>query len=150
MVFCWIFLFRSYVTQVCSAAWYQGNRDGRCQKKIWYWYHSDNYKTRLLNMYKRNSNNLLRVHTTLGILALCTVFYVHVNPNPQTVPLIPNRYGKRGACTGLSPSPTPSTRPPISHWWALWVSVVCLGHVLRGGDGPGGGWGAGRGGMWEA
>ncbi len=40
------------------------------------------------------------------------------NPNPHTVPLIPNRYGKQGACAGLSPSPTPSTRRPISHWWA--------------------------------
>ncbi len=74
-----------------------------------------------------------------------------LNPNPHTVLLIPNRYGKRGACAGLSPSPTPSTRQPISHWWARWVSVACLGHVLRegtgraGGGGPGGGEGGVRG-----
>ena len=69
-----------------------------------------------------------------------------LNPNPHTVPLIPNRYGKRGVCAGLSPSPTPSTRRPISHWWARWVSVACLGHVLRGGTGRAGGGGPGGGG----
>ncbi len=34
-----------------------------------------------------------------------------INPNPHTVPCVPNRYGKRGACAGLSPSPPP---PPIN------------------------------------
>jgi hypothetical protein len=65
----------------------------------------------------------------------------HLNPNPHTVPCIPNRYGKQGVCAGLSPSPIPSTRRPISHWWARWVSVACLSHVLWGGGwaGQGGG-----------
>jgi hypothetical protein len=61
------------------------------------------------------------------------------NRNRHTVPCIPNRYGKRGACAGLSYSLTPSTRRSISHWWARRVSVACLSHVLRGGTGRAGG-----------
>jgi hypothetical protein len=64
-----------------------------------------------------------------------------VNPNPHTVPCVPNRYGKRGACAGLSYSLTPSTRRSISHWWAQRVSVACLSHVLLGGTGRAGGGG---------
>jgi hypothetical protein len=59
----------------------------------------------------------------------------YINPNPHTVPLIPNRYGKRGACAGLSPSPTPSTRRPS-------VSRPRVGG--GGGGGPGGGGGGER------
>ena len=63
----------------------------------------------------------------------------------------PNRYGKRGACAGLSYSVTPSVSQSISHWWARRVPVACLGHVLRGGTGRAGGggpggWGGVRGG----
>ncbi len=72
---------------------------------------------------------------------ICTYF----NPNRHTVPCIPNRYGERGACEGLSPSPTLSTSRSISHWWARWVSVACLSHVLRGGTGRAGGGGPGGG-----
>ncbi len=70
------------------------------------------------------------------------------NPNPHTIPCIPNRYGIRGACAWLASSPTPSTSRSISHWWARWVSVACLGQVLRGGR-AGRGVGAGRGGGRE-
>ncbi len=78
------------------------------------------------------------------------ILQTYLSPNRHTVPCIPNRYGKRGGCAGLSPSPTPSTRRSISHWWARWVPVACLGHVLRGGRaGRGvGGWAGGR--AWEA
>ncbi len=43
---------------------------------------------------------------------------MRLNPNPHTVPCVPNRYGKRGACAELSYSLTPSTSRSISHWWA--------------------------------
>ncbi len=73
-----------------------------------------------------------------------SLFWFTFNPNRHNVPCIPNRYGERGACTGLSPSPTPSTSWSISHWWAQRVSVACLSHVLRGGRaGRGGGGRAG-------
>jgi hypothetical protein len=66
-----------------------------------------------------------------------------VNPNPHTVPLIPNR---RGTCAGLSPSPHPIHQ---ATYFSL-VGPMSLGSVSRphvaGGDGPGRGWGAGRGG----
>ncbi len=68
------------------------------------------------------------------------------NRNRHTVPCIPNRYGKRGACAGLSYSLTPSTSRSISHWWGRRVPVACLGHVLRGGTGRAGGGGPGEGG----
>ena len=68
------------------------------------------------------------------------------NRNRHTVPCIPNRYGKRGACAGLSYSVTPSVSQSISHWWARRVPVACLGQVLRGGTGRAGDGGPGGGG----
>ena len=38
----------------------------------------------------------------------CTADLCWLNRNRHTVPCIPNRYGKRGACAGLSYSVTPS------------------------------------------
>jgi hypothetical protein len=38
-----------------------------------------------------------------------------LNPNPHTLLFILNRYGKRGVCKRLTPSPSPYTRQPISH-----------------------------------
>ncbi len=73
----------------------------------------------------------------------------NVNPNSHTVPCIPNRYGIQGACAWLASSPTPSTSRSFSHWWARWVSVACLSHVLRGGTRRGGGGGLGGGGGHE-
>ena len=82
------------------------------------------------------------------IFSACFIYGI-LNRNRHTVPCIPNRYGKRGACAGLSYSITPSTSRSISHWWARRDPVACLGHVLRGGMGRAGGGGPGGGGRRE-
>jgi hypothetical protein len=73
--------------------------------------------------------NLYLVH--LHIMLLTRI------PIPSCVYLIDTGY--EGRARDSRHPPPPSTRRSISHWWARWVSVACLGHVLRGGDAPGGG-----------
>jgi hypothetical protein len=53
-------------------------------------------------------------------------YTVKFNPNPHTVPCVPNRYGKRGACAGLSYSLTPLWIPIYNYSYRKFIYVSIL------------------------